>query len=161
MDRGEAVPEFVRETGGQLPEPRKAVLESQLLFQLHDRAEISEKTDDAAQAAVLVANPRNGDAQMRRSSPRLQRQRAPDDWLAARQALLDDLRKRRSGQHLAVVALPVGVREAQQPPGCRIEDPDVSGRVPTTMRPEVMLAMISLLSRSEASALAVIARSCT
>ena len=41
VDRGQPVAELVRDAGRQLPEPRQAVLEPQLLFELHDLAEIA------------------------------------------------------------------------------------------------------------------------
>ena len=41
VDRGQPVAELVRDAGGQLPEPRQAVLQAQLLFQVHDLAQIA------------------------------------------------------------------------------------------------------------------------
>ena len=38
MDRGQAVPELVRDAGRQLAEPGQAVLQPQLLLELDDRA---------------------------------------------------------------------------------------------------------------------------
>ena len=55
MDRRQAVAELVRDPGGQLAEPRQAVLQPQLLFELDDVAEVGEQADRAVRAAAVVA----------------------------------------------------------------------------------------------------------
>ena len=53
VDRREAVAELVRDAGRQLAEPREAVLEPQLLFELHHVAEIGEEADRPVHAVPI------------------------------------------------------------------------------------------------------------
>ena len=64
MDRGETVPELVRQAGGQLAQTGQRVLEPQLLFELGDRREIGEEADGASQFRLLVEEWRSRDTQM-------------------------------------------------------------------------------------------------
>jgi hypothetical protein len=47
VDRRQAVAKFMRDAGGQLADPREAVLQPQLLFQLDDVRKVGEEADDA------------------------------------------------------------------------------------------------------------------
>ena len=51
MNRRQPVPEFVREAGGQLAEPRQRFFQAQLLFELDDRGQIGEQADRGLQRA--------------------------------------------------------------------------------------------------------------
>ena len=60
VDRGQAVAEFVRDAGRQLPQPRQGVLEPQLLFQLAQGREVGEQAHDAL---AIAAGRQRRDAQ--------------------------------------------------------------------------------------------------
>ena len=81
VNRRQAVAELVRDARGQLAEPRQAVLQPQLLFELHDLAEIGEQADRARRRARLrreSARPsRRGAWRLRARRP----DRAPHDRL--------------------------------------------------------------------------------
>ena len=161
MDRREAVAELVRDTRGELADLRQAVLQPQLLLELDDVGEVAEQADRAVRAPGSSADRRDRDAEVRRGrSLGSMRAARPHDRLAGVEALLDHARERRGAeQHVVAVAAPVRVRHAEEPPAGGIERLDAPSS-PTTSRPDVRLAMISLLSRSEASARAAIACSC-
>ena len=158
MDRGQAVAELVRDARGQLAEPREAVLQPQLIFQLDHVAEIGEQADRAVLVTGLVANRRDGDAEMRRA-------RSPGRSIFTARRTIGRRMTRHSsmtsasgvelGEHLAVVTDPLGIRKAEQLASGRIERPDDAVPRLTTSRPDVRLAMISPLNRSDASARAL------
>ena len=58
VDRRQPVAELVRDAGGQLAEPRQAVLQPQLLLEIHDLGQVAEQAD----RAVRCAWPRRGSA---------------------------------------------------------------------------------------------------
>ena len=67
MNRGEPVPELVRQAGGQLAEPRQRFFQAQLLFELDDRGQVGEQADRGLQAAVAADNRRHRDAEVARA----------------------------------------------------------------------------------------------
>ena len=52
VNRGEAIPEFVRQSGRQLAQTRQRFLEPQLLFQFDDRRQIREQADGRLQSTI-------------------------------------------------------------------------------------------------------------
>ncbi len=70
MNRREAVPEFVRQAGGQLAEPRQRFLQTQLLFELDDRGQVGEQADRGLQGAIAAGNRRHRDAEVPRAARR-------------------------------------------------------------------------------------------
>ena len=105
MDGRQAVAELVGDAGGQLAEPRQAVLQPQLLFELHDLAQIGEQADRAVRARRPPS--RIGETVMPRCDAPPGRLRhlhgAPHDRPLPSQALVDDVgERRRAGQDLHV-----------------------------------------------------------
>ena len=63
MDRGQAVPEFVRNARREFAEPCKAVLQPQLIFEIGNFTEVGEQADRAVFVTAVVADRRDGDTQ--------------------------------------------------------------------------------------------------
>ena len=59
VNRGEAVPELVRDARGQLAEPCEAVLQPQLIFEIRDLTEVAEQADRAVFVTAAVADRRH------------------------------------------------------------------------------------------------------
>ena len=119
MDRRQPVAELVGDAGGELAEPREAVLQPQLLFEIDDFAQIGEQADRAVRRDPLSS--RIGETVMPRCdapapgcaicTARRTIGRARDE------AFVDDVgERRRVGEHLAVIALRSAVLgKAEQP----------------------------------------------
>ena len=129
MDGRQAVAELVRDARRQLAEPRQAVLQSQLIFEVHDLAEIGEQADRPVGVPGFVANRRDRHAEVRGAS-RNSADRAAHHRLGFRQAFVNHRRELgRAAEHLGVCAGPVGLRQAEQLPARRIESADDPAKV--------------------------------
>jgi hypothetical protein len=127
MDGGEAIPEFVRDAGRELPDRRKALPEAELLFELLDRGEVGEETDRALQAAGAVRQRRHGHAEMGGAPARLRHvDHLSKNGRAGGEAVVDQRRERRFPEQPPVVVERHSVGYRQHPARRGIENPDAA-----------------------------------
>ena len=84
VNRRQTISKLVSDPGGQFAESRQAVLQTQLLFEVHDLREVGEQAHDAVRLTGLAADGRSGHTDMRGArSARGECHGAPDDGAAA------------------------------------------------------------------------------
>ena len=158
MNRRKAVAELVRDPRGQLSDGREAVLQPQLLLEILDRRQVGEETDRPVQLSFAVEQRRHGHAEVDAASDlsAASRRGGRSAWRVFRHSSMTSSSGCSRGDGMNEAAS--GSSRIRRPAGLRVV---TSPLRPTTMAPAVRLEMISPLRRSDASARAAIARSCS
>ncbi len=124
MNRRQAVPEFVGDARGQFAEPRKRLLEAQLLFQLNHIRQIRKQTDGTC---ALGTERRHRHAEVRGPSHAWNLKSSTRDRAPALKAFRDRIPKwRRSDEQIAIVSTDGVSRDLEQFAARRVQDLDAA-----------------------------------